>query len=474
MKYETVIGLEVHVEMATKTKIFCDCKNEFGGEPNTHVCPVCLAMPGTLPVLNEKAVEYAVMAGMALNCHIPNYSKLDRKGYFYPDLPKAYQISQFDFPLCAKGEVEIEVNGEKHVIGVTRIHIEEDAGKLIHDGGNSEVDYNRGGVPLMEIVTEPDFRDAEQVRAFLDMVKANMEYMGVSDCKMEQGSLRCDVNISVREEGASEYGVRTELKNLNSFSAVARAIQGESKRHIEAVEDGVELVQETRRWDDAKGKSSSMRGKEEAHDYRYFPDPDLVPIYLSDERIEEIRKLLPELPAAKKKRYVEQYGLSEYDAGVITMSKHKAQLFEDSVALYNEPKAISNYITVDLARLMNENATEPEDIPITAKGLTDVLKLISGGTVNSSVGKQVFEEMFKTGKDPAGIVEEKGLQQMDDSDEILALVQKFIEENPKPAADYRGGNAKALTFFVGQVMKATKGKANPKTVNDLVKSELEK
>jgi aspartyl-tRNA(Asn)/glutamyl-tRNA(Gln) amidotransferase subunit B len=326
----------------------------------------------------------------------------------------------------------------------------------------------------MEIVTEPDFRTSAQVRAFLDLVKANMEYMGVSDCKMEEGSLRCDINISVRPEGCKEYGTRTELKNINSFSAAGRAIEYEARRHMEVIDDGGEIVQETRRWDDAKGKTFSMRDKEEAHDYRYFPDPDLVPIYLSDERIERIRKSLPELPAVKKQRYVDEYGLPEYDAGILTMSKHTARLFEESVELYNEPKAISNYIMVDLAMLLNENNMEPCDIPVTAKGLTDVLKLVSGGVINSSVGKQVFEEMFRTGKEPAAIVEEKGLRQIDDAGEILALVKQIIEENPKPVEDYRSGNKKALTFFVGRVMKATKGKANPQTVNELVKVELEK
>jgi aspartyl-tRNA(Asn)/glutamyl-tRNA(Gln) amidotransferase subunit B len=474
MQYEVVIGLEVHVEMSTRTKIFCGCKNEFGAEPNTNVCPVCLSMPGTLPVLNGEAVEYGVRAGMSLNCHIPNYSKMDRKGYYYPDLAKAYQISQFDLPLCGRGEVEVDADGEKRKIGITRIHIEEDAGKLIHEGAHSMVDYNRGGVPLMEIVTEPDFRSAEQVRAFLELIRANMEYLGVSDCKMEEGSMRCDINISVRPQGSDALGTRTELKNINSISAAARAIAYEAGRHMEIVDDGGSIIQETRRWDDAKGKTYSMRDKEEAHDYRYFPDPDLAPVYLSDERIAEIRASLPELPAVKRARYVEQYGLPEYDAGILTMSKYTAKLFEACVELYNEPKAISNYIMVDLARLLNENNIEPRDIPVTPKGLTDVLRLVSGGVVNSSVGKQVFEEMFHTGKDPAAIVEEKGLRQIDDSDEILALVQRIVAENPKPVADYRGGNTKAMTFFVGQVMKATKGKANPKTVNELVKAELEK
>lgn len=474
MKYEIVIGLEVHVEMATETKIFCACKNQFGSAPNTNVCPVCLSMPGTLPVLNEQAVEYGVRAGLSLGCEIPNFSKLDRKGYFYPDLAKAYQISQFDYPLCSHGEVELNVDGKKHRIGITRIHIEEDAGKLVHQGTESLVDYNRGGVPLMEIVTEPDFRNAAQVKAFLDTVRANMEYIGVSDCKMEEGSMRCDINISVRPQGETEYGTRTELKNINSISAAQRAIEYESKRHIEVIEDGGSIVQETRRWDDAKGKTFPMRDKEEAHDYRYFPDPDLVPVYLTDERIEEIKAAMPELPAVKRARYIAEFGLPEYDAEILTMSKYTARLFEECVAIYPEAKAISNYIMVDLARLLNENNIEPKDIPVTAEGLTDVLKLVQDGVINSSVGKQVFEEMFKTGKDPAQIVEEKGLKQIDNADEILSLVQQIIRDNPKPVADYKGGNAKAMTFFVGQVMKATKGKANPKTVNELVKAELDK
>ena len=474
MKYETVIGLEVHVEMATETKIFCSCKNEFGSEPNTNVCPVCLSMPGTLPVLNEQAVEYGVRAGLSLNCNIPNYSKLDRKGYFYPDLAKAYQISQYDFPLCGHGEVEVEADGEKHKIGITRIHIEEDAGKLVHQGTESFVDYNRGGVPLMEIVTDPDFRSAAQVKAFLDTVRANMEYIGVSDCKMEEGSMRCDINISVRPIGSERYGTRTELKNINSISAAQRAIEYEAKRHIEVIEDGGEIVQETRRWDDAKGRTFPMRDKEEAHDYRYFPDPDLVPVYLTDERIADIKASLPELPAAKRQRYVDEFGLPEYDAGVLTMSKYTAKFFEDSVAVYREPKAISNYIMVELARLLKENNVEAKDIPVSPEDFTDLLKMVNDGVINSSVGKQVFEEMFKTGKKPAQIVEEKDLKQNDNADEILALVQKIVAENPKPVADYKGGNKKAMTFFVGQVMKATKGKANPKTVNELVKAELDK
>ncbi len=474
MRYETVIGLEVHVEMSTKTKIFCSCKNEFGQTPNTNVCPVCLSMPGTLPVLNEQAVEYGVAAGLSLGCHIPNYSKLDRKGYFYPDLAKAYQISQFDYPLCAKGEVDLIVDGEKHTIGITRIHIEEDAGKLVHEGSESLVDYNRGGVPLMEIVTEPDFRTSAQVKAFLDVVRSNMEYIGVSDCKMEEGSMRCDINISVREEGTEKLGTRTELKNINSISAAGRAIAYEVDRHIEVIESGEKIVQETRRWDETKGKTFSMRDKEEAHDYRYFPDPDLVPIHLTDEKIERIKNSLPELPASKRERYVNDFSIPAYDAQVLTMSKYTAQFFEECVALYDDAKIISNYIMVDIARLLKESNLEPNQNPLSAKHLAELLGLVSDGKINSSVGKTVLKEVFLTGKKPSDIVAEQGLEQIDDTAEILSIVKKIIEENPKPVADYKSGNKKAMTFFVGQVMKATKGKANPKTVNEFVSAELNK
>jgi aspartyl-tRNA(Asn)/glutamyl-tRNA(Gln) amidotransferase subunit B len=365
MKYETVIGLEVHVELATATKIFCGCENKFGGEPNTHCCPVCTGMPGVLPVLNEKVVEYAVKAGLALNCKIANFSKMDRKGYYYPDLPKAYQISQFDLPICKDGYVDIEVGGQTRRIRITRIHMEEDAGKLLHDvGAGTAVDYNRSGVPLIEIVTEPDLRSAEEARVFLETLRSIMKYTGVSDCKMQEGSLRCDVNISVREAGSDKLGTRTEMKNLNSFSAVYRAIEAESARQIAELEDGNTILQETRRFDDVKGKSYPMRGKEEAHDYRYFPDPDLVPVTLTDERIEQIRASLPELPDAKKRRYVEELGLSEYDAGVLTAEKGIADFFEACLAEYNEPKKVCNLITSDVLRLLNESGIEPDAIPV--------------------------------------------------------------------------------------------------------------
>lgn len=474
MKYEIVIGLEVHAELSTQTKIFCSCKNEFGSPQNTNVCPVCLSMPGTLPVLNRKVVEYGVKAGMALHCDIPNFSKMDRKNYTYPDLSKSYQISQFEFPLCKRGEVAIQVDGTERRIGITRIHIEEDAGKLVHQSGYSEVDYNRGGVPLIEIVTEPDMRSAEEVKVFLETIKSNLEFIGVSDCKMQEGSLRCDVNISVRPEGQKDYGTRTELKNLNSFSAIFRAIDYESKRQIDVIEGGDSVVQETMRWDDALGKSFSMRDKEEAHDYRYFPDPDLVPIYLKDSEIAAIKDAMPEMPGAKKQRYIDEFGLSDYDASILTSSKYTAAFFESCVAQYPYPKAICNYIMVDMLKMLNEQGMETCEIPVKPNDLCDLLKLVDGGVINSSVGKQVFEEMFKTGKNPSAIVEEKGLKQIDDSDAILELVVRIIKDNPKPAEDYRSGNKKAMTFFVGQVMKATQGKANPKTVNELVQSELDK
>jgi aspartyl-tRNA(Asn)/glutamyl-tRNA(Gln) amidotransferase subunit B len=475
MKYETVIGLEVHVELATATKIFCGCENKFGGEPNTHCCPVCTGMPGVLPVLNEKVVEYAVKAGLALNCKIANFSKMDRKSYYYPDLPKAYQISQFDLPICKDGYVDIEVGGQTRRIRITRIHMEEDAGKLLHDvGAGTAVDYNRSGVPLIEIVTEPDLRSAEEARVFLETLRSIMKYTGVSDCKMQEGSLRCDVNISVREAGSDKLGTRTEMKNLNSFSAVYRAIEAESVRQIAELEDGNTILQETRRFDDVKGKSYPMRGKEEAHDYRYFPDPDLVPVTLTDERIEQIRAILPELPDAKKRRYVEELGLSEYDAGVLTAEKGIADFFEACLAEYNETKKVCNLITSDVLRLLNESGIEPDAIPAKPAHLVETLKLIDSGQINTTVGKAVFEESFRTGENPANIVKRKRFAQINDTDELRALLRSIIEANPGPLADYKGGKQKALTFFVGQVMKATKGQANPQIVNALAKEELDK
>jgi len=475
MKYETVIGLEVHVELATETKIFCPCENKFGGEPNTHCCPVCTGMPGVLPVLNEKVVEFAARAGLATNCRIANFSKMDRKGYYYPDLPKAYQISQFDLPLCKEGFVDIVVNGKEKRIHITRIHMEEDAGKLLHDAcAGTAVDYNRCGVPLIEIVTEPDMRSADEAKAFLEALKSIMQYTGVSDCKMQEGSLRCDVNISVREEGSDVLGTRTEMKNLNSFSAVYRAIEAESVRQIAVLEDGGAVQQETRRFDDVKGKSYAMRGKEEAHDYRYFPDPDLVPITLSDERINQLKDSLPELPEAKKRRYVDELGLSEYDAGVLTAESDIAAFFDACLEEYDEPKKVCNLITTDLLRLLKEDGISSDNNPVKPAHLAETLKLIESGKVNITVAKTVFEECFRTGESPAAIVEKKGLAQISDTDEIRTMIRDIIANNPGPVADYKGGKKKALTFFVGQVMKATRGQANPQVVNSIALEELDK
>jgi aspartyl-tRNA(Asn)/glutamyl-tRNA(Gln) amidotransferase subunit B len=431
-------------------------------------------MPGVLPVLNEKVVEFAARAGLATNCKIANFSKMDRKGYYYPDLPKAYQISQFDLPLCKEGYVDISANGKDKRIRITRIHMEEDAGKLLHDAcAGTAVDYNRCGVPLIEIVTEPDMRSAEEAKAFLEALKSMMQYTGVSDCKMQEGSLRCDVNISVREEGSDVLGTRTEMKNLNSFSAVYRAIEAESARQIAVLEDGGTIQQETRRFDDVKGKSYAMRGKEEAHDYRYFPDPDLVPITLSDERIKQLKDSLPELPEAKKRRYVEELGLSEYDAGVLTAEPDVAMFFDACLAEYNEPKKVCNLIMTDLLRLLKEDGISPENIPVKPAYLAETLKLIESGQVNITVAKSVFEESFRTGESPAAIVEKKGLAQISDTDEIRSMIKDIIAKNPGPVADYKGGKQKALTFFVGQVMKATRGQANPQVVNSIALEELD-
>ena len=475
MTYETVIGLEVHIELATETKIFCSCENKFGGEPNTHCCPICTGMPGVLPVLNEKVVEYAARAGLATNCTIANFSKMDRKGYYYPDLPKAYQISQFDLPICKEGYVDIVANGQEKRIRITRIHMEEDAGKLLHDAcAGTAVDYNRCGVPLIEIVTEPDMRSAEEAKAFLEALKSIMQYTGVSDCKMQEGSLRCDVNISVREEGSDVLGTRTEMKNLNSFSAIYRAIEAESARQIAVLEDGGTIQQETRRFDDVKGKSYAMRGKEEAHDYRYFPDPDLVPITLSNEHIKQLKDSLPELPEAKKKRYIEKMGLSEYDAGVLTAERDIAMFFDACLVQYNEPKKVCNLIMTDLLRLLKEDGILPENNPVKPSHLAETLKLIEADQVNITVAKSVFEESFRTGESPAAIVEKKGLAQISDSDEIRSMIRDIIAKNPGPVVDFKGGKQKALTFFVGQVMKATKGQANPQVVNSIALEELDK
>ena len=474
--YEVIIGLEVHAELSTKTKIFCSCPTAFGAAPNTHTCPICMAMPGTLPVLNEKVVEYAVKAGLATNCEISRNSKNDRKNYFYPDLPKSYQISQFDKPLCEHGYVEIVINGEKKKIRLTRIHIEEDAGKLNHDefGGGSLVDLNRAGVPLIEIVSEPDLRSAEEVEQYLRKLKSILEYIEVSDCKMQEGSLRADVNVSVRKKGETKLGTRTEMKNMNSFRSIVRAIEYEVDRQIDVIENGGKIDQETLRWDDVSGKTFPMRDKEDAQDYRYFPDPDLVAIKLSEEYIENIKNSLPELPESRKERYLQEYKLSEKDAKLITASKYLSDLFEEAVKVCNNPKAVNNWIISDISRILNETEMEPIQIPFDAKQLGKLVVLIDKGTISSSIGKKVLVELFENPRDPEDIIKEKGWIQISDEGAIKEVVLKILENNPQSIADYKGGKDKALGFLVGQAMKETKGKANPQMLNKMFLEELNK
>ena len=475
--YEVVIGLEVHCELSTKTKIFCSCSTEFGGEPNTHCCPICMAMPGTLPVLNEKVVEYAVKAGLATNCKIEKNSKNDRKNYFYPDNPKSYQISQYDKPLCYDGYVTIEdEKGTEKKIRIERIHIEEDAGKLNHDeyGRGSFVDLNRAGVPLIEVVSKPDLRSAYEVESYMKKLKSIFEYIEISDCKMQEGSLRADVNVSIRKKGSSELGTRTEMKNMNSFKSIVRAIDYEIDRQIEVVEDGGEIVQETLRWDDISGRTFSMRDKEDAQDYRYFPEPDLVAIRLSDEYVDNIRKELPELPESRKKRYVEEIGLSEKAANFVTSSKYYSNMFEKAAEISNNPKAVSNWLMSDIARIMNEKELEPDAIPFSAENLAELIVLIDKGTISNSIGKKVLEELFENPKEPSKIIEEKGWVQISDEGAIKEVVLKVLENNPQSVADYKAGKDKALGYLVGQAMKETRGKANPQMLNKMFMEELKK
>ncbi|MBS7262903.1 MAG: Asp-tRNA(Asn)/Glu-tRNA(Gln) amidotransferase subunit GatB [Eubacteriales bacterium] len=474
MEFETVIGLEVHCELATRTKIFCSCLNEFGGEPNTHCCPVCLGMPGALPVMNRAAVEMAVKAGLALNCQIAKFSKFDRKNYFYPDLPKSYQTSQYEYPICLKGHVDLDVNGEPRRIGITRIHLEEDAGKLVHgEYGGTMLDLNRGGVPLIEIVTEPDLRSAEEARVFLEKLKADLSYIEVSDCKMEQGSLRCDVNVSVRPVGQKEFGTRCELKNINSFKAVVRAIEYERDRQIDLIEDGEEIKQETRRWDDVKGVSLVMRSKEDAMDYRYFPCPDLVPIVLSDEDIERAKREMPELPDVKKARYVRELALPEYDAGVITGDKSLAAFFDRCVALFPNAKMISNWIMGDVLKKAKEYENGFDDMKLDAGAFTDMLKALDAGKISAGGAKTVLDELLTgTGKSVGQIIEEKKLAQISDTGAILKIVTEVLDANPQSVAELKAGKDKVMAFLMGQVMRASKGKANPQTVNELIRAEI--
>ncbi len=472
--YETVIGLEVHVELATKTKIFCSCSTEFGGAPNTHTCPVCTGMPGSLPVLNKKVVEYAMAIGLATNCDITRVCKFDRKNYFYPDNPQNYQISQLYLPIASKGYVEIEAGGRKKKVRIHEMHMEEDAGKLIHDewDDTSLVDYNRSGVPLVEIVSEPDMRSAEEVIAYLEKLRMIIQYLGASDCKLQEGSMRADVNLSVREAGTEEFGTRTEMKNLNSFKAIARAIEGERERQIELLEEGKAVVQETRRWDDNKESSYAMRSKEDAQDYRYFPEPDLVPIVISDEWIEQIRKKQPELRTEKLKRYQKEFDIPQYDAEIITASKHMADIFEAATRICGKPKKVSNWLMVETLRLLKDHNMEPEDITFSPENLAKLVELTESKAINSSVAKEVFEKIFSEDVDPEVYVEEHGLKMVNDEGALEEVLKKVIADNPQAAEDYRGGKEKALGALVGQTMKAMKGKADPGLVNRKLKEML--
>ncbi|MCD8045295.1 MAG: Asp-tRNA(Asn)/Glu-tRNA(Gln) amidotransferase subunit GatB [Clostridiales bacterium] len=473
--YETVIGLEVHVELATKTKIFCSCSTAFGGAPNTHTCPVCTGMPGSLPVLNKQVVEYAMAVGLATNCTITQHNKFDRKNYFYPDNPQNYQISQLYLPICWDGHVEIETAAGKKDIRIHEIHMEEDAGKLVHDEWEdvSIVDFNRSGVPLIEIVSEPDMRSADEVIAYLETLRQTIQYLGASDCKLNEGSMRADVNLSVREVGSKKFGTRTEMKNLNSFKAIAHAIEGERERQIELLEMGRKVIQETRRWDDNKESSHAMRSKEDAQDYRYFPDPDLVPVEISDKWIARVRAAQPELRPAKLERYKREYEIPDYDARIITESKRMADLFEATTALCKKPKKVSNWLMGETMRLLKETAQDADDLSFAPKHLAALIDLADAGTINGTVAKEVFEEIFRNDVDPEQYVKEHGLATVNDESALRSAVEQVLAENPKSVEDYKGGKKKAMGFLVGQTMKAMKGKADPAMVNRLVKELLE-
>lgn len=473
-EFETVIGLEVHVELATRTKIFCGCSTAFGGKPNSHTCPVCTGMPGSLPVLNRKVLEHAVAVGLATNCQITRYSKFDRKNYFYPDNPQNYQISQLYLPICRDGWVEIDTPEGGKRVGIHEIHMEEDAGKLTHDEWEecTLVDYNRSGVPLIEIVSEPDMRNAEEVIAYLEKLRLIIQYLGASDCKLQEGSMRVDVNLSVREKGAEVFGTRTEMKNLNSFRSIARAIEGEKNRQVDLITEGKAVIQETRRWDDAKETSYAMRSKEDAQDYRYFPDPDLTPVSISEAFLEEIRARQPEFRGEKMQRYKKEYDIPDYDIEIITGSKHLADLFEETVALGAQPKKVSNWLMVETLRLLKEKELDPEDIRFSPGHLASLIALTEERIINSTVAKEVFEAMFETDVDPEKYVEEKGLRTVNDAGELRRVVEEVIAANPQSVADYRGGKDRALGFLVGQTMKAMKGKADPTGVNALLKELL--
>ena len=474
-QYETVIGLEVHVELATKTKIFCGCSTEFGGAPNTHTCPVCTGMPGSLPILNRQVVEYAMAVGLALNCKIHQYSKFDRKNYFYPDNPQNYQISQLYLPICYEGFVEIETAAGAKRIGIHEIHMEEDAGKLVHDEWNdcSLVDYNRSGVPLIEIVSEPDMRSTDEVIAYLEKLRTTIQYLGASDCKLNEGSMRADVNLSVREVGTAALGTRTEMKNLNSFKAIVRASENERARQIECIEDGGTVIQETRRWDDNKEYSYPMRSKEDAQDYRYFPDPDLTPIVISDEWIRQIKDREPEFQEAKADRYAKEYDIPSYDISIITASKKMADIFEQTVSLGATPKKVSNWLMGETMRLLKEREMDADDITLSPENLAKLIDLTDKGTINSTVAKEIFEKIFEENIDVEKFVEDNGLGTVSDESVLRETIEKVIRENPQSVADYQAGKKKAIGFLVGQTMRVMKGKANPELVNKILQERLE-
>ena len=474
MKYEAVIGLEVHAQLQTNTKIFCECETKFGEDANTRTCPVCIGMPGVLPVLNKKVVEYAIKTGLSTHCTISPYSRFARKNYFYPDLPKGYQISQYELPICEHGHVEIVVDGAIKKIGITRIHLEEDAGKNLHtsESGASLVDLNRAGTPLMEIVSEPDIRTAEEASEYLQKLRSILRYIEVSDGDMEKGNFRCDANVSIRPIGAKEFGTRAEIKNVNSFKFVQKAIEYEIKRQAQILDDGGRVVQETRLFDSSKGVTFSMRSKEEAHDYRYFPEPDLVPIVVTQEVIDSIGRTIPELPDAKRERFATAYGLPEYDAGMLTQSRAMADYYEETAKLSGQPKVVSNWMMGELMRLLNADNKDIENSPIKPDRLAKMISMISDGVISTKMAKTVFEEMYKTGKDAESVVKEQGLVQVSDTGAIETIIDEVIKANPAQHADYQSGKDKLFGFFVGQVMKASKGKANPDMVNQLLKKKL--
>lgn len=477
MDYEAVIGLEVHAQLLTTSKLFCGCTTQFGAEPNTHTCPVCLGMPGVLPVPNRKAVEFAIRTGLALRCEVAPYSVFARKNYFYPDLPKGYQISQFELPIARNGYVDITIEGTQKRIGITRVHMEDDAGKLMHEiggriTGHSYVDFNRAGVPLLEIVSEPDLRSGEEASIYLQELRSILRYLEVCDGNMEEGNLRCDANVSIRPKGETRLGTKAELKNMNSFRFVRMALEYEIERQVEVLESGEAVVQETRLWDSRQGITISMRGKEEAHDYRYFPDPDLIPLEPDAAWVEQIRAALPELPQEKSARFTTQYGIPPYDSGVLSASRALAEYFEACVQEFSQPKTVSNWIMTELTRLLNRDNREIEQCPVAPERLAELLQLVEQGTISGKIAKQVFENMYETGLAPEDIVRTQGLEQVSDQGALEAAVAKVIAQNPDAAEKYRSGKTKVLGFLVGQIMKETKGKANPDLVNRILEEKL--